>query len=474
MAFQVFDYFVRDFDGWGVFGSTTQRMEVNEIYISVDVASQYFVIIITAMMVCLFFFEYFTGKFGWEGLYVASVELCGYTLAVALPHDMNPTIGPENEPLLRYISWLLTCPILIKVLVGLVTTEKNLNDLNQLIVADILMTVTGIIGVMYASAVIKGVFFTVGMIIGTAMVRKIMKMHLAGCAGLENLNERRFYLGFFFTAWNVFPILYLFGPPMMGILSPSANVLGHSIGDFIAKNVFSLMAWKINRKWSSKGVKAVEHTRESFVPPENQRLKPIDMSTLEEEYQNRARQLQERNQHFKAIEIEEYQNRAQQKQEWPVSQHNDLLTNRQDDIRRTPFSESRALISPGVTPTPPTRMLNLTGAQRDHLASQHEQLLRAAHQMSTPSTTYRTGLQESLPQGTPNSTYRTGPQESLPSGFLTEAGDGPVLHVAVPMKYLEKKKKSTKKKKPREKKPKPAGRDSSRVSLSGLLRRSFG
>lgn len=239
-----------------------------------DKASQWFVICVTLCSILLFAFDYLKGKIGWEGLYVCIVEATGYILSVTLDDQHIPRIGPRDEPLLRYISWLLTCPILIKVLCSLIAVDLDPNELNKLIVMDICMTISGVFGTMYDDIMAQQAFFWVGMVLAFVMVKKLFELHMASADKLDKLLERRFYFGFFLCTWTIFPLFYILGPPMYNIISPGVSVVVHSFGDFVAKNIFALMAWKMNRDWSpskthwesaAKRVAVVEHddTRDS-------------------------------------------------------------------------------------------------------------------------------------------------------------------------------------------------------------------
>jgi len=178
-----------------------------------------------------------------------NVEATLYMLAAVLPEDAVPTIGPKGEPLFRYVSWLLCCPILIKVLLKMLSIDGKVdpNSINVLILLDIFMTCMGIFACMYTNRTVQMGFFMVGLASACIMVYKISKIFAQYEHTLPNSLERKIYMIFFFCMWAVFAILFLLGPPMYEIIGPDATVVSHVISDLLAKNLFCMMSWKLNR-----------------------------------------------------------------------------------------------------------------------------------------------------------------------------------------------------------------------------------
>jgi len=177
------------------------------------------------------------------------VEATLYMLAAVLPEAYIPAIGPKQEPLFRYISWLLCCPILIKVLLKMLSAEGkvNPNNINILILLDIFMTCMGIFACMYSDRTVQMGFFCVGFAAACIMVYKISKIFAENRHLLANALERQVYMIFFFSMWAVFAFLFLLGPPMYALIPDGAMVICHVISDLLAKNTFCMMSWKLNR-----------------------------------------------------------------------------------------------------------------------------------------------------------------------------------------------------------------------------------
>ena len=83
--------------------------------INVEDAVRVFVVAITIASMIFFSIEYSRKRVGWEVLWVAFIEALNYTMSMTLPVEYLPVYGPYNMPMTRYISWMLTCPVLVKV-----------------------------------------------------------------------------------------------------------------------------------------------------------------------------------------------------------------------------------------------------------------------------------------------------------------------------------------------------------------------
>jgi hypothetical protein len=62
-----------------------------------------------------FAYESFKGRAKWEILFVSFIEASVYLISAVLDPADLPTFGPANSSMFRYLSWMCTCPFLIKV-----------------------------------------------------------------------------------------------------------------------------------------------------------------------------------------------------------------------------------------------------------------------------------------------------------------------------------------------------------------------
>ena len=83
--------------------------------INIEDAVRVFVVAITIGSMIFFSIEYSRKRAGWEVLWVAGIEALNYTLGMTLPFEYLPVYGPYDMPMTRYLSWMLTCPVLSKV-----------------------------------------------------------------------------------------------------------------------------------------------------------------------------------------------------------------------------------------------------------------------------------------------------------------------------------------------------------------------
>jgi bacteriorhodopsin len=213
--------------------------------INLHSAFQGFIIMVTAGGFIFFALEYCKKRATWEILWVSAVEAVVYTIAVFAPEEYAPTYGPAEVPMIRYMSWMLTCPVLIKVMLYTVCETPDLVRNNKLVIADIFMNAMGIMACLYDQMVLKMALFLIGMLAAVYIIRGVMREWSESRLILDQPVERACMLALMLVSWSIFPILFLAGPEGFKGISHEDSVLGHSIGDLIAKNFFSLMAWRV-------------------------------------------------------------------------------------------------------------------------------------------------------------------------------------------------------------------------------------
>ncbi len=52
----------------------------------------------------------------------------------------------------------------------------------------------------------------------------------------------------FFSAWTMFPLLFVFGPEGLGIISRSGSAIGHTVADIISKQLWGFFGHMLRVK----------------------------------------------------------------------------------------------------------------------------------------------------------------------------------------------------------------------------------
>ena len=83
-------------------------------------ARSFFLVFISAVQLVALFAAHHQGLTGWEPLWVIGVEGCNYFMQAVRPGtgDLVLVTG-VNIPWLRYVGWLITCPVLLMFLVSM-------------------------------------------------------------------------------------------------------------------------------------------------------------------------------------------------------------------------------------------------------------------------------------------------------------------------------------------------------------------
>lgn len=210
---------------------------------------QLFATLVTAATLAFYVSQMRAGHHGdWEPIYVSFVEFVAYLGALVFPPGYAFVVfGSVTIPLFRYVSWLTTCPIILKVLVSVISPQ-NMVDYD--LVVRLMLTITwvellGFMGAMYTGTA------KVCCIIGSVIV--CVYMYYCICAkwnkscqvNMKFRKERFELLALLMVSWTLFPILYIIGPECFGLISNPVSIIGHVIGDIISKNLWGLLAWKL-------------------------------------------------------------------------------------------------------------------------------------------------------------------------------------------------------------------------------------
>jgi len=219
---------------------------------------QLFAVLITAATLVFYVSQLRNGNKGdWEPIYVSGVEFIAYLMALVLPdgyafRSFQDDAGIITVPVFRYVSWLATCPIILKVLVTVISHEDNID---QDVILRLMLLITwiellGFMGSMYVG-MLKIFFIALAVILCIYMYYIICttwnKNHHKSLL-LSYPKERFELMALLMVSWILFPILYIVGPECFGLISNQFSIIGHVIGDIISKNLWGLMAWKLRLK----------------------------------------------------------------------------------------------------------------------------------------------------------------------------------------------------------------------------------
>jgi bacteriorhodopsin len=197
-------------------------------------------LVMSALVVGIAGYHYFRIFESWHGAY-------------ALVDGMyQPTGEPFNDAY-RYVDWLLTVPLLVAELVAVLQLPKAIRGsiTTRLVVATILMLVTGYVGEVATDLTTRGVWGFISSI-PFAYIVYVLFVELRKAAEDQNgevqkhLRHTQLLL---LATWGFYPITY--GLPVWGLsIGPAAIVaiqVGYSIADITAKCGYGLMIYTIAR-----------------------------------------------------------------------------------------------------------------------------------------------------------------------------------------------------------------------------------
>jgi len=226
--------------------------EVAEGYVAVHSTFQVFAVLATAMTLVFYILQIRAGKRGgWEPVYVSSIEFFVYLASFLFPDEYSfVPVNGVTVPLLRYVSWLTTCPIILKVLVTIISDENkppNYDLILQMMIGITWVELFGLMGFFYTGMLkdVLIVFAFVGMFI---LYYAIFQTWTNNKAQLSHLKQRSELVALLLCSWLIFPTFYCIGPNMLNYVGNQVSVVGHVFGDLLAKNLWGLLAWRFSKK----------------------------------------------------------------------------------------------------------------------------------------------------------------------------------------------------------------------------------
>lgn len=216
---------------------------------SVAVFSQVIVMFVSLTEFAFFLYQRSRKSCGIEVLWVSGAEFLTYAFAASLGDaGLAKMAGGHSVPVLRYAGWLLTCPIILVNLVNIRGLDNP--DMPSTLTALTCIQVT-IIGGLAAHVYQDHVYFKLGMF-GISAIACACMYYVTFRSTREShrefSKEKNFIVSVmtyvFHISWLMFPVMFVLGPAMTGIISSKQSIIGHSVGDLVSKNLYSIVAWK--------------------------------------------------------------------------------------------------------------------------------------------------------------------------------------------------------------------------------------
>ena len=128
------------------------------------------VVALTSVLLLLFYFvQFLRSKCDWEVAYIQLVTVVNYGSLVVTDWNVifYTTAYGEDFALGRYLSWLMTCPVIIIQYMRLYSTfgpGYDVHKTNSLVVKDLVMNILGIYSVLAQNIILKYCLYSAGKI----------------------------------------------------------------------------------------------------------------------------------------------------------------------------------------------------------------------------------------------------------------------------------------------------------------------
>jgi len=175
----------------------------------------------------------------WEVIWVASVETVNYIVQLCTGSMRVDLGGGRRFPWSRYVAWQLTCPVLLSFIVTSVLKKKNVRINIQVLMLLQFILLSGMTASLLVDMSMKIMFVCMA-----SFGFLYLDYYLFSNRPTDKTREKSTHLLVFFTSsWTLFPILFILGPEMTGVMPFEYTLIGHAIGDLISKNLFGILAW---------------------------------------------------------------------------------------------------------------------------------------------------------------------------------------------------------------------------------------
>lgn len=225
--------------------------------------------VISSLELLVLYYAFKRKKATWEHLWVMTLETFGYGCAALVPEAPFFTLALTNGhviPWLRYVGWMLTCPVLLMglVTIGTLAQQKSSEatqskhssptsiQLVPILVANLVMIVLGVTSAAIDNTGLQRVLFCLAVAAGgvvfisAAQVFCVLFTYLQQkcVAQPENSAARAakwlsaVLPAVFFSGWLLFPIGFAIGPNFGGYAAAEEETLIYFVGDIFSKNSY--------------------------------------------------------------------------------------------------------------------------------------------------------------------------------------------------------------------------------------------
>lgn len=207
-------------------------------------------------IVILVFYAYHSWKAttGWEEVYVCIVELVKVTIEIYHEFDSPASLylSTGNWALwLRYGEWLLTCPVILIHLSNITGLKDDYSKRTmRLLVSDIGCVVWGITAAL-CTGYLKWIFFSLGLVYGCNTYFHSAKVYMEAYHTVPKGHCRlvvRLMAYSFFSAWTMYPVLFVLGPEGLAHMSGYTSTITTTIADCLAKQLWGLLGHHLRVK----------------------------------------------------------------------------------------------------------------------------------------------------------------------------------------------------------------------------------
>lgn len=194
------------------------------------------------------------GICGWEVAYMAVIEAAVYIVAIGWETTSPFTVYLTNGrvvPWLRYLEWLITCPVILIALSRVGQTGGGYSrSTMKLLTSDQGTIILGIFAACTESDVGQTAFYLCGVAYGFTTFYTAASVYVEAWRSVpdECKSLLKVMAYFFYSGWLMFPVLFVVGPEGAGHLSDAGSTIGHSIADLLSKQSWGVCEYLMENK----------------------------------------------------------------------------------------------------------------------------------------------------------------------------------------------------------------------------------
>lgn len=222
------------------------------------VAARLVTALTSCTLVCFYSYQYSKGRCTLYSIYVQSitaivygVSATGQTAFLYAPMVFGTEI--RKVMLGRYLVWVSTCPTILfgfLAVFSLMGPPVKPSKINFMVMKDLITLAAGVMSTFQTNNALKGFFLAIAVLVASGFLYELWVLEKVRHAYFEG--KLWYWLRgttlVFLTSWGIFPLLFFIGPPVLNISSFNGDVIGHAIGDLLAKNLFGFLLWWMRYK----------------------------------------------------------------------------------------------------------------------------------------------------------------------------------------------------------------------------------